>query len=89
MQAGESETTTDREKIKLWTETRGGQPARVKDTKDLLRIDFHDSTPDPNLEHISWNEFFEEFERHKLEFLHQDKTVDGKVSRFFKFVRKA
>lgn len=39
----ESNTTTDHDTIKNWTEERGRQPARVPDTVDgLLQLDFGD-----------------------------------------------
>ena len=37
---------------------------------------------------VSWNDFFEKFDESKLAFLYQDKTKDGKESRFFKFVER-
>ena len=57
-----------------------------KDGEGILRVDFRE--PDDKLEPISWDEFFETFEDRKLAFLHQDKTADGKESRFFKFVKR-
>jgi hypothetical protein len=83
--------TIEHKAIRKWAEERGGTPARVKSTEDrsgegILRFDF--AEPDEKLEPISWEEFFETFEDRKLALLHQDKTVDGKTSRFFKFVRR-
>jgi len=40
------------------------------------------------LEEISWEEFFEKFDESHLQFLYQDKTKDGKISRFHKFVSR-
>jgi hypothetical protein len=77
-------TTKDHEAIRKWAEKRGGHPARVKGT-NILRIDFGE--PEPTLEQISWDEFFKIFDESDLDFLYQDKTADGKTSRFFKFVR--
>src|SRR5918998_447825 len=84
-------TTTDHDEIRKWVEKRGGTPTVVKGTegKDgegILRIDF--AEPDEKLEEIPWDEFFKTFEDRKLAFLHQDKTADGKESRFFKFVKR-
>jgi hypothetical protein len=88
--AGESKITTDHETIKRWAEERGGQPARIRGTGDgsggLLRLKF---TDDPDLEQISWNDFFEEFEKNNLAFLYQDETADGRTSRFFKFIDRS
>jgi hypothetical protein len=87
----EAQTTTNHDEIRRWIEKRGGKPSKVKGTEDrdgegILRVDFAD--PDDKLEPIEWDEFFETFEDRKLAFLHQDKTAEGKESRFFKFVRR-
>ena len=54
----------------------------------ILRIDFDDGEPDEGLETIGWDEFFEKFDESGLAFLHQDRTRDGSVSRFHKFVNR-
>lgn len=87
----EGHTTTDHSAIRRWAEARGGKPARVKGTEDqsgegILRFDF--AEPDAKLEPISWEEFFETFEDRGLALIYQDKTSDGKQSRFSKFVRR-
>jgi hypothetical protein len=89
----EAKTTTDHEAIRAWAEARGGHPATVKRTGDkdnpgILRFDFDDGEQEASLERISWDEFFDKFEESKLALLHQDKTKDGKTSRFFKFVHR-
>lgn len=80
--AGESNTTTDHEVIKRWTEERDGKPTTVKDTADngeagVLRIDFPGNGEDQSLKEISWEAFFEKFEEKKLAFLYQEETSDG------------
>ena len=87
----QASTTTDHKVIRKWIEARKGRPTVVKGTEGndgegILRVDFRES--DEKLEEISWDEFFETFEDRKLAFLHQDKTADGKTSRFFKFVHR-
>jgi hypothetical protein len=89
----EAHTTTNHETIRRWAEERGGHPAAVSAThkaKDpgLLRIDFEGDGPDPGLEEISWDEFFDKFDEAKLAFLYQEKTKEGQASRFFKFVHR-
>lgn len=84
-----AKTTTDHETIRRWAEERGGRPARVKGTggKDdagMLRLDFGDR--DPQLEEISWEEFFQKFDESDLAFLYQEETASGEESRFSKFV---
>lgn len=85
-----SATTTDHNAIRKWIETRNGRPAVVKGTegKDgegILRVEFRHGE---KLEDVDWKEFFKTFEDRRLAFLHQDKTADGKESRFFKFVKR-
>lgn len=88
----EAKTTTDHKEIRKWVEARKGKPSVVKATHDdeggILRIDFPGYSGEGSLEEIGWDEFFETFEDRKLAFLHQDKTADGKESRFFKFVAR-
>ena len=89
-------TTIQHEAIKAWAEERGGKPARVRGTGDkkrrhfkydgILSIDF--GTPEENLEPIGWQEFFKILDEHRLAFLFQEETADGKMSRFCKFVRR-
>jgi hypothetical protein len=81
----EARTITDHDEIRRWAEDRGGRPAKVKGT-DILRFDF--AEPEESLEPISWDEFFRTFEDRRLALLAQDKTADGQVSRFFKFVER-
>ena len=88
-----SQTTTDHKKIQQWVEERGGHPARVKGTESknsagLLRIDYPGFSGEGSLEQISWEEFFDGFEKNGLAFLYQDKTADGQVSRFSKLVER-
>jgi hypothetical protein len=83
-----AENTTDHDTIRKWVEARGGHPARVKGRGPggILRIDFGE--PEESLEQISWDDFFKVFDENDLSFLHQDKTEDGKTSRFNKFVER-
>ena len=86
--------TTDHGEIRQWVEERGGHPATVKatvgkgHTPGILRIDFPDYTGERSLEPISWDEFFDKFEKEKLAFLHQDGTARGKTSRFNKLIAR-
>lgn len=79
-----AKTTTNHDEIRNWAEERGGKPACVEGTEDLLRIDFPDNDGDEDLEEISWEEFFEAFEENDLAFLYQDEED----SRFNKFVQR-
>ena len=90
----EAKTTTDHAAIKRWVEERGGRPVSVEGTEKggehagVLRIDFPGHGEDEGFAELSWEEFFEKFEKEKLAFLHQDETKDGSESRFFKFVQR-
>ncbi len=90
---GESKTTRDHDTIKEWVEARDGKPALVKGTGDnakgsgLLRINFPGGAEE-SLENIPWDKFFSIFDENNVSFLYQEKTKDGKESRFNKFVDK-
>ncbi len=91
--AGESKTTINHDEIKKWVEERNGKPSTVKATKDknetgILRIDFPGYSGEDTLKEITWDEFFEKFDRAKLAFLYQDELSSGKESRFFKFINR-
>ena len=84
----DAKTTTDHKEIQNWAQKRGGRPAvvRTHGKGGILRFDFGEK--EENLEEVSWDEFFKIFDDSELAFLHQDKTHDGKVSRFSKFVHR-
>lgn len=91
--SSKSDTSTrDHDTIRAWVEKRGGVPSIVKGTATkkngggILRIDFPGYSGEDSLQKISWEEFFQKFDESKLEFLYQEKTADGKESRFNKFV---
>jgi hypothetical protein len=79
---GATRTTTDHSVIREWVEDRGGRPARVRETRGtgeagMLRVDFPGHFSDETLEHITWDEWFEEFEENRLAFLYQEATAGG------------
>lgn len=81
----ESKTTTNHEEIRRWVEERGGHPARVKET-EVLRIDYPGFSGEESLEEISWEKFFDAFEKNGLAFLYQDELESGEISRFSKLI---
>jgi hypothetical protein len=86
-------TTTDHEKIREWAEQRDGSPATVKSTArgksaGILRIDFPDYRGAQSLQKVSWDKFFDKFDKENLAFLYQEKTAGGRTSRFCKFVER-
>lgn len=87
-----AEITTDHDIIRRWAEARGGCPASVEGTAPdhqpgLLRLDFRPK--DERLEDVDWEAFFNKFEEANLAFLYQEKTADGHISRFHKFVDRS
>jgi hypothetical protein len=88
-----SKTTTNLKEIQKWAEERDGKPSKVKGVggkKDggIIRIDFPGYSGEDSLEEISWDEWYKIFNEENLAFLYQDKTKDGKESRFFKLVER-
>ena len=91
--ASKSSTTTDHEEIRRWVEEHGGKPASVrstgsKDDTGVLRIDFPGGAGTDQLEHTSWDDWFEKFEQNDLAFLYQREKASGEDSTFFKLVRR-
>ena len=87
-------TTRDHDVIRTWAESRGGTPADVAGTGDkgagVLRIAFDETggrDEDDRLEDVGWDAFFATFDDSDVDFLYQERTSDGSVSRFHKFVR--
>jgi hypothetical protein len=91
--ASETRRTDDHETIRKWAEERDAKPSRVKRTGSdedpgILRMDFPGYSGEDELEEISWDEFFDKFDEKNLEFLYQEQTESGEVSRFNKFVNR-
>jgi ABC-type nitrate/sulfonate/bicarbonate transport system substrate-binding protein len=68
-----SEPSTDHDAIRQWADSHGGKPAAVERTHSeedvgLIRIMFPDApnSHHDNLVEITWDEFFEEFEKKGL-----------------------
>jgi hypothetical protein len=85
--------TTDHDEIRRWAEAHGARPARVKGTggpgdPGILRLDLPGDGPDPNLEEISWDEWFRAFDENRLALVYEDETVSGKRSTFNKLVSR-
>jgi len=88
----EARKITNHDEIRKWAEARGGVPTVAKGTEKggegagVLRFDFNER--EESLKEIDWDTFFDTFEEKNLALLAQDKTADGKTSRFFKFVER-
>jgi hypothetical protein len=88
----DAQVTTDHDTIRKWAEKRGGAPASVEGTaKGTSRAccASTSSQRSSRLEPIAWDEFFDKFDKEELAFLYQEKTADGSLSRFHKFVNRS
>jgi hypothetical protein len=90
---GSAKVTTNHDTIRRWVEARGGCPATVKRTggrgdPGLLRIDFPGYSGRTTLAPLEWDAFFQKFDESNLAFLYQEKTAQGKPSRFVKLIRR-
>ncbi len=81
-----AEVATDHDTIRKWAESKGGKPAAVDRTHQggdvgIIRIMFPKA---PQSEHeslveISWDEFFEEFEKRELALLYEKDSQFNKI----------
>ena len=84
----------DHDEIRRWAEERGAVPAKVKgtggpDDVGILRLHFPEFSDDyEKLEEISWDEFFEEFDKKRLALLVEDRMPDGRRSNFNKIISR-
>ncbi|HZO14296.1 MAG TPA: hypothetical protein VFB62_13585 [Polyangiaceae bacterium] len=63
------------------------QTARDGDV-GILRIDFPGDGREDTLEEITWEQFFDKFDREKLAFLYQEVTASGETSFFNKLIAR-
>lgn len=88
-----SNQTHNHQTIREWAEKRGGVPARVFGTElngdeGVLRIHFPEFSKSDALQEISWEDFFINFEKERLDFLYQDQKANGEQSTFYKLVAR-
>jgi hypothetical protein len=81
-----AEVTTDHETIREWAESKGGKPAAVErthkgDDVGIIRIMFPDAPHSKHdaLTEITWDEFFEEFEKRELALLYEKDSLFSKI----------
>jgi len=81
--------TRDLETIKTWVTQRCGRPvkstfrSKKKDLIDIIEIHF-DEKEETIFTPISWEEWYEVFKKHDLNFIYREKSSNGKESRFYK-----
>ncbi|MGK7395212.1 MAG: hypothetical protein ACNS62_11610 [Candidatus Cyclobacteriaceae bacterium M3_2C_046] len=90
---GESFQTHDHQKIKEWAGKRKGEPAKVAGSGSqadvgLIRIHFPEKSQHDELQKISWEDFFDEFEKNQLDFIYQEKKEGGELSTFHKLIHR-
>jgi hypothetical protein len=91
--SSEGYITRNHRVIKEWAEQRGGKPVKVRgldvqDDPNVLRIAFSERIGREFLEPISWDDFFDAFDRKGLTFLFQEQTTYGEQSTFFRVVEE-
>ena len=85
--AGRSLVTTDHEVIRQWAKARRAVPSTVAGTEHdghlgVLRFDFPGYSGDRLVE-VSWAEWFEAFDKRRLNFIYQERLASGDRSNFF------
>lgn len=91
--AAKTRTTIDHDEIRRWAEEHDGRPASVRGTEaggapGVLRIDFPGGAGEDDLEHISWDEWFQKFEDSGLALVYQEEKTSGEDSTFAKLVSR-
>lgn len=95
---GETYSTQAREAIIQWTERRSGHAARVTGRHPYattpfeaevgaLRLAFPGYASEEAVEPISWDDFFNEFERDGLYFVYRETDDDGNMSYDYRIER--
>jgi hypothetical protein len=81
-----AETATDHETVRQWAESKGGKPAAVQRTHQvgdvgIVRIMFPQAqqSEHESLVEISWDEFFEEFEKRELALVYDKDSMFNKI----------
>ena len=90
-----TKVTTDHDEIRRWAEERGAKPARVRGTGGngdvgLIRLAFPGAprARDEQLEEISWDDWFREFDKNGLALVYEETTASGQKSNFNKIVKR-
>ena len=88
--------TQDHDEIREWAQAREAVPSHVTSTgskstgskKDagLIRLDFPSYSGAGSLEEISWDEWFEKFDKSGLALIYQEHTASGEPSNFNKLI---
>lgn len=81
-----AETTTDHATIRKWAEGKGGKPAAVDRTHKggdvgIIRLMFPEAqqSEHDSLVEITWDEFFQEFDKRELALVYDEKSSFNKI----------
>jgi hypothetical protein len=93
--ASKERVLTDHEEILQWAEERGAKPGRVRGTGGngdvgIIRLMFpnYSESEEDSLEEISWDDWFNEFDKRNLALIVQEETASGTKSNFNKIVSR-
>jgi hypothetical protein len=81
--------TIDHQVIFAWAQQRGACPSILEGDERPWPLFFNFSSADADLKEISWDKFFEEFERAALAFVYQDATPNSELDDWHEFVKRA
>jgi hypothetical protein len=81
--------TIDHQVVFAWAQRRGARPSIIEGDERPWPLFFSFSSTDAGLEEISWDKFFEEFERADLAFVYRDATPNGELDDWHEFVKRA
>ena len=81
--------TIDHQVVFAWAQRRGARPSIIEGDERRWPLFFSFSSTDAGLEEISWDKFFEEFERADLAFVYRDATPNGELDDWHEFVKRA
>jgi hypothetical protein len=88
-----SRVTRDHSEIRRWAKANGAEPAQLECAANrrgagILRFFFPKAPQhnEDNLKRISWEEFFEKFDKNRLEMVYDENTIADEMDRFEKLV---
>ncbi|EOM74579.1 hypothetical protein DW322_03220 [Rhodococcus rhodnii] len=75
-------TTSDHDVIRRWVDGHDGFPARVPATESdgpggVLRVDFAGGPPSADIEHLTWDQWFDIFDDRRLALEYKDAEYPG------------
>ena len=91
----ETRTTTDHDEIREWVQARQGFPAAVRGTGNddamnfdpgELRIDVSNGAGEDGLIPLSWDDWFDKFDREQLAFVYQEGKTSGDDATYYELV---